>query len=196
MHKWLLVPLRKCSSNSVGFGATGEQEAGNNWEMLKLETKFLRAALKDKESMTADKVDIINRDLIIRGYLEADLLSAKHNLHCRGVIERFVNLKVPSSIGQHKFSSVNTWTMIFTGDQVLLSRLSGLKGFPDNTPEPAKALATAKMIAQFYKRLSNNMHNDPSGQRTCIIDKGFCSEWELNFMIEICNLIPIRHEVV
>lgn len=90
---------------------TGEKDANENIEILKLETKFLHEALDDKKTLVASKDSllyvkdviikpkdvIIEKDIIIRSFLKSEILSVKHKLHCRGVIERFINLMMFSS---------------------------------------------------------------------------------------------------
>lgn len=178
-------------------------------EIIKLESKLLKEMLLTKDALIHSKDALINskdaliqskdtnleKEMIIRSYLESELLAVKHKLHCRGVIERFEVLRSSAFIGQPKMTRSALWNKILNNDIDLQKSLSELNGFPSSVSPSTVPVVVAKLITEFYRRLSNDIHKDPSGQTMCIINKEFCSDWEMGFMIEICKAIPVRHKV-
>lgn len=178
-------------------------------EIIKLESKLLKEMLLTKEALIHSKDALIHskdalihskdvnleKEMIIRSFLESELLAVKHKLHCRGVIERFEIIRSSAFIGQPKMTRSATWNKILNNDVNLQKSLSDLKGFPSSVSPSSVPVVIAKLITEFYRRLSNDIHRDPSGQTMCVINKSFCSDWEMGFMVEICNSIPVRHKV-
>lgn len=178
-------------------------------EIIKLESKLLREMLSTKDALIHSKDALIHskdalihskdvnleKEMVIRSFLESELLAVKHKLHCRGVIERFEALRSSAFIGQPKMTRSAVWNKILNNDIDLQISLSVLKGFPSSVSPSSVNVVIAKLITEFYRRLSNDIHKDPSGQTMCIINKSFCSDWEMGFMVEICNSIPVRHKV-
>lgn len=50
-------------------------------------------------------------------------------------------------------------------------------------------------VTSFYDKLSSEEYIDYPSQSLCFIRDYFCSQWELDFMVEICKAIPIAYEV-
>lgn len=178
-------------------------------EVIKLESKLLKEMLLTKDALIHSKDDLINsknaliqskdanleREMVIRSYLESELLAVKHKLHCRGVIERFETLRTAAYIGQPKITRSASWQKILSTDLDLQKSLCELKGFPSSVSPSSTPMVIAKLVTEFYRRLSNDIHRDPSGQAMCVINKSFCSDWEMGFMVKICSSIPVRHKV-
>lgn len=178
-------------------------------EIIKLESKLLKEMLLTKDALIHSKDALIHskdalihskdvnleKEMVIRSFLESELLAVKHKLHCRGVIERFAALRSSAFIGQPKMTRSAVWNQILNNDIDLQMSLSMLKGFPTSVSPSSVNIVIAKLITEFYRRLSNDIHKDPSGQTMCIINRSFCSDWEMGFMVEICNSIPVRHKV-
>lgn len=163
-------------------------------EIFKLESKLLREMISVKDALIHSKDALLDKEMVIRSFLEAELLSIKHKLHCRGVIERFEHITTSAFVGP-KLTRSATWVKILKNDYELQKSLSELKGFPSSVPPCDVPTVITKLVREFYQRLSNDIHKDPSGQTMCIINKNFCSDWEMRFMVEICNSIPVRHKV-
>ncbi|XP_037032754.1 uncharacterized protein LOC119071794 [Bradysia coprophila] len=178
-------------------------------EIIKLESKLLKEMLSTKDALIHSKDALIDsknaliqskdvnleKEMVIRGYLESELLAVKHKLHCRGVIERFETLRTSPYVGQPKMTRSATWQKILSTDLELQRCLSELKGFPSSVSPSSTPIVLAKLVTEFYRRLSNDIHRDPSGQTMCVINKSFCSDWEMGFMVKICSSIPVRHKV-
>lgn len=164
-------------------------------EVIKLESKLLKEMLLTKDALIQSKDANLEREMVIRSYLESELLAVKHKLHCRGVIERFETLRTAAYIGQPKITRSATWQKILSTDLNLQRSLCELKGFPSSVLQSSAAMVIAKLVTEFYRRLSNDIHRDPSGQTMCVINKSFCSDWEMGFMVTICSSIPVRHKV-
>lgn len=178
-------------------------------EIIKLESKLLKEMLQTKDALISSKDALIHtkdaliqskntnleKEMVIRSYLESELLAFKHKLHCRGVIERFENLRSSPFTGQPKMTRSATWQKILAHDNDLQKCLSELKGFPSSVSPASVPVVTAKLVTEFYRRLSNDIHRDASGQTMCVINKNFCSDWEMGFMVKICSAIPVRHKV-
>lgn len=178
-------------------------------EIIKLESKLLKemlvtkdalicskdALISSKDALIQSKNAILEKEMIIRSYLESELLAVKHKLHCRGVIERFEILKTSAFVGQPKMTRSATWQKLLNTDIDLQKSLSELKGFPSSVSPSSIPVVTAKLVTEFYRRLSNDIHRDPSGQTVCVINRNFCSDWEMGFMVKICSSIPVRHKV-
>lgn len=178
-------------------------------DVIKLESKLLKEMLLTKDALIHSKDALIDskdalihskdinleKEMIIRSFLESELLAVKHKLHCRGVIERFEILRSSAFIGQPKMTRSATWNKILSNDINLQTSLTELKGFPSSISPSSVPAVISKLITEFYRRLSNDIHKDPSGQTMCIINKSFCSDWEMGFMVQICKSIPVRHKV-
>lgn len=171
-------------------------------EFIKLESQYLKEILQTKDAIIRSKDVIIHskdvnleKEMVIRSFLESELLAVKHKLHCRGVIERFEVYRTSAFVGQPKMTRSALWNKILDNDNDLQKTLSELQGFPPSVSSSSVNVVIAKLITEFYRRLSNDIHKDPSGQTMCIINKSFCSDWEIGFMVEICKSIPIRYKV-
>jgi len=178
-------------------------------EITKLKSKLLKEMLLTKDALIHSKDALIDsknaliqskdsnleKEMVIRGYIETELLALKHKLHCRGVIERFEILRTSAYTGQPKMTRSAAWQKILSTDLDLQKCLSELKGFPSSISPSSTPIVIAKLITEFCRRLSNDIHRDPSGQTVCVINKSFCSDWELGFMVKICTSIPVRHKV-
>lgn len=178
-------------------------------EIIKLESKLLKEMIVTKDALIHSKDALIHskdallhskdvnleKEMVIRSFLESELLAVKHKLHCRGVIERFEILRSSAFVGQPKMTRSAVWNKILNDDINLQISLTALKGFPLSVSPSSINVVIAKLITEFYRRLSNDIHKDPSGQTMCVINKSFCSDWEMGFMVEICNAIPVRHKV-
>ncbi|KAJ6646605.1 hypothetical protein Bhyg_01818 [Pseudolycoriella hygida] len=200
---------KKDNTNESCKLATVSNQTLSEIEVIKLESKLLKEMLLTKEALIHSKDALIHskdelihskeinleRELVIRSFLEAELLAVKHKLHCRGVIERFEILRSSAFINQPKMTRSATWNKILNNDMDLQNSLSELKGFPSPVSSSERNTVIAKLVTQFYRRLSDDIHRDPSGQIMCIINKNFCSDWEMGFMVEICKSIPVRYRV-
>lgn len=186
-----------------------KNQPASDVDIIKLESKLLKEMILTKDALINSKDALIHskdalihskdanleKEMIIRSFLESELLAVKHKLHCRGVIERFEVLRSSAYIGQPKVTRSALWNKILNSDLDLQKSLSELKGFPSSVSPSSVPVVIAKLITEFYRRLSNDIHKDPSGQTMCIINKEFCSDWEMGFMVEICKSIPVRHKV-
>lgn len=172
-----------------------KDQSATAMEIFKLESKLLKEMISVKDALIHSKDALLDKEMVIRSFLEAELLSIKHKLHCRGVIERFEHITSSAFVGQPKMTRSATWVKILKNDYDLQKSLSELKGFPLSVASSDVPVVIAKLVREFYQRLSNDIHKDPSGQTMCIINKNFCSDWEMGFMVEICKAIPVRHKV-
>lgn len=65
-----------------------DQTTAIDMNLMKLESKLLKEIVLSKDALIKTQNVIIDKQEIIRSYMEAELLAIKHKLHYRGVIER------------------------------------------------------------------------------------------------------------
>lgn len=108
----------------------------------------------------------------------------------RRAIERLENLSFGNS--SKKLNRLSKWESILKENNVLWDKLANLNGFPRNVQDSQKIATIAAMIKEFYARLSDSKHNDPSGDSNCVIDGKVVDLTISNVIVKIISWYLVR----
>jgi len=188
----------------------------SNTEMAKLlndvKISSLEKQLEVQRESATEQLKLLQKIVALQsetlGFREAEILSLKHKLHCRGVIERFEYTHSTRLALNSNVSRTKTWTSLLDDynleqELAVIFQISAelpvsdqtLQNKRGSTPISTVRSAIVNRITNLYARLSQDIHRDPSGQRQCLIDSTYLDKCEVEFIIYLCKKIPVAYEV-